>query len=94
LRSIPLEADSPSLSGLSRQPLQLNGLSLLLCLLLLQSVGLDSVKELLSTFRVLDVLDSDVDSLLHVSTVNDLVADDTDGSGGDVVDDTGFTVVV
>jgi hypothetical protein len=39
------------------------------------------------------VFDSDVDSLLHVSTVNDLVTDDSNTSGRDVVDDTGLSVV-
>lgn len=40
------------------------------------------------------MFNSQVDSLLHVSTVDNLVADDTDTSGGNVVDDTGLAVVV
>lgn len=39
------------------------------------------------------MLDPQVDTLLHVSTVDDLVADDTDSSGRDVVDDPGLSVV-
>ena len=56
-------------------------------------IALDAVEELLSALRVLDVLDSDIDSFLHVSAVDDFVADDSYSSGGDVVDDSGFTVV-
>jgi len=68
-------------------------LSLLLGLTLLGGVRLDTVQEFLSAFRVTDVLDTDVDSLLHVSAVDDLVADDSDTTLGNVVDDTGFAVV-
>jgi hypothetical protein len=39
------------------------------------------------------VLNTEVDTLLHVSTVHNLVTDDTDTSGGNVVDDTGLSVV-
>lgn len=83
----------PGLSGLDGLPLEddlftsLGGLDLLL------GVGLDSVQELLSALGVLDVLDSNVDSLLHVSTVDDLVGNDSNTSGRDVVDDTGLSVV-
>lgn len=52
-------------------------------------VPLDAVKELLSALRVSDVLHTDVYSLLDVTVTNDLVDDNTDGVGGDIVDDTG-----
>ena len=54
-------------------------------------VGLDSVEEIVSTFRVFDVLNSEVDSLLHVSVSDDLVHDNSDSSSGNVVDNTGST---
>jgi hypothetical protein len=81
------------LTGLDGLPLEDNLLSGLGGLDLLGGVGLDSVQEFLSALGVLDVFDSDVDSLLHVSTVNDLVTDDSNTSGRDVVDDTGLSVV-
>ena len=93
LGNVRLDGNGPSLPRLSWQSLELNKLSLLLCLLLLLSVNLDSVQELFSAFRVFDVLYSDIDSLFEVSTVDDFVADNTDSSGGDVVNDTGFAVV-
>lgn len=40
------------------------------------------------------MLDPQVDPLLEVTVTDDLVADDSDGTGGDVVDDSGTTVVV
>lgn len=83
----------PSLSWLDGLPLEDNLLSGLCGLNLLCGVGLDSVQEFLSALGVVNVLDSDIDSLLHVSTVDDLVADDSDTSGRDVVDDTGLSVV-
>ena len=82
-----------SLTGLDGLPLEDNLLSGLGGLDLLGGVGLDSVQEFLSALGVLDVFDSDVDSLLHVSTVDDLVTDDSNTSGRDVVDDTGLSVV-
>ncbi len=68
-------------------------LPLLLRLPLLHRVRLHSVQELLSTFGVVDVLDPEVDSFLHVTTVDNFVADHAYRSGGYIVYDAGFAVV-
>jgi hypothetical protein len=55
-------------------------------------VGLDTVEELLSALRVLDVLNTDVDPLLDVAVANDLVDNDADSVWCDVVHNTSTTI--
>lgn len=94
LRNVLTDLDNLGLSWLSWLSLQVNLLTLSLSLSLQSSVGLDSVQELSTASRVLDVLDSQVNLLLNVSVTNNLVDDDTDGSLGNVENDTSLTVVV
>ncbi|KAF7581256.1 hypothetical protein FOB63_003893 [Clavispora lusitaniae] len=94
LWNIALGGDKLSWSWSSWLSLQRDLFTLGLGFLLQGSVGLDSVQELLTTSRVLDVLDSQVDLLLDVSVTNNLVDDDTDSRLGDVENDTGLTLVV
>lgn len=93
LRHVVLRADCPGLPWPSGLSLQVDMDTLLLRRALLDSVLLYSLDELLPRARVLDVLDAGVNALLHVAVVDTLVDDDTNGGLGDVVDDTGFTVV-
>lgn len=85
--------DEVGLAGTDSLALQVNVDTLLLGLALLKSVLLDALDEVLAGAGVLDVLDADADTLLEVAVVDLLVEDDTDGGLGDVVDDTGLTVV-
>jgi hypothetical protein len=90
---VVLEADEPGVAGLRGHALHLLGLASLLGLLLLGEVGLDALEEVLTRARVADVLDANVDALLHVAVADLLLQNDTDGRLGHVVDDTGLAVV-
>jgi hypothetical protein len=85
--------DDVGLTGAKSLALQVNVDTLLLSLTLLESVLLDTLDEVLAGAGVLDVLNADADALLEVAVIDLLVEDDTDGGLGDVVDDTGLTVV-
>jgi len=78
----------------SRDSLELHSLSGLLRLYMRIVIPLNAVQELLSAFRVSDVLDTDVDSLFNVTIADNFVDDDANGVWGDIVDNTGATVVV
>ena len=51
-------------------------------------VPLDAVEELLPALRVPDVLNTDVDPLLDVTVADNLVDDNANGAGSNIVDDT------
>lgn len=85
--------DEVGLTGANGLTLQVDVDTLLLGLALLDGVLLDTLDEVLAGAGVLDVLNADADTLLEVAVVDLLVEDDTDGGLGDVVDDTGLTVV-
>ena len=67
--------------------------ALFLGVFLQQLEFLNSVQEVQSGVGVLDVLDTQVDTLWHNAVAHLLVDDDTDGMRGDVEHSTGLTVV-
>lgn len=85
--------DEVAVTGTDGLALQVDVDTLLLGLALLDGVLLDTVDELLTGAGVLDVLDADVDALLEVAVADALVQEDTDGGLGNVVDNTGLSVV-
>lgn len=67
--------------------------SVLLGLPLLLSVALNTVDKLSPALGVVDVFDANVDTLLEIAVADLLVDDNTKGGPGDVVNNTGLTVV-
>lgn len=80
-------------AGLGGLALEVEGDALLTSLDLLLGVLLHTLDEVLTGARVLNVLDADVDALLHVPVADDLVQEHADGRLGHVVDDAGLAVV-
>lgn len=93
LGEVALGADNVGVAGLDGLSLQVDVDTLLLGLALLDGVLLNTVDELLTRAGVRNVLDADVDALLEVAVADTLVDDDTNGGLGNVVHDTGLTVV-
>jgi len=93
LGSVVFHRNGAGLSGHEGLSLQVDVGSVGLGLLLEFGVGLDTADELFSRAGKGDVLDSEVDALLDVAVLDFLVDDDTDGRLGDVVDNTGLSVV-
>lgn len=71
----------------------MNVSSVLLGLSLLLSVALNTVDKLSPALGVVDVFDANVDTLLEIAVADLFVDDDTKGGPGDVVNNTGLTVV-
>jgi len=83
-----------SLPGCLGVTLQVNLLASLTSSLLGGLVGLDTLKDLLLTLGLADVLDTDVDTLLEDTSIDELVHTNTDSGLGDVENDTSTSVVV
>lgn len=94
LWQVLLGRDGACWAWLSRQTLQADLFTLLLCVPLLGCVVLDTVQEVVTALGVLDVLHSQVHPLLNLAVAHCLVDDHTNGTWGDVVYDTGSAVVV
>lgn len=90
---VVLGGDKVGRTGTSRLSLQLDkgtgglGLSTLLAVLL------DTGQKVETGLGGLDVLNADTDTLLDLTVTNGLVNNDTEGTLGDVEDDTSLTVV-
>merc|ERR1711944_284928 len=93
LWDIVLGRDGVGFTGLTGFTLKGNPLAGLIGCLLLLVVGLDTVEELLTALRVLDVLNTNVDPLGKDLSAHALVDDDADGLLGDTEHAAGLAVV-
>lgn len=93
LGDVGIHGDEVTLTGHGGLTLEVEVDTLLMGLALLLGILLDTIDEILTGTRVLDVLDPDADALLDVAVADDLVQEDTDGGLGHVVDNAGLAVV-
>ena len=93
LWSVILDRDGAGLTWHQWLSLQVDVGAVSLGLGLEGGVGLDTANELLTGTGEGDVLNAEVDTLLDVAVLDLLVDDDTDGGLGNVVNDTGLSVV-
>ena len=90
-----LVGDHVSLTGHDGHALEARGLLAAGAVLGLDGfVLLDAVEEVLAALGVTDVLDADVEALLHLAVADDLVDLNTDGVLGHVENDSSAAVVV
>ena len=94
MRNVTFGRDNSGTSWHSWLSLQDNFFTFFFSFFLSLSVGFNSVQEFLSTSGVFDMFNSQVNSLFNVSVTDNLVDNNTNGRFGDVVNNTGFTVVV
>lgn len=80
-------------SGLLGLSLQTNPYTGLLCLPSLLPILLDTFQEIVLAFAMLHMFHPDIHPLLHQSTPHPLMHNDAKGTGGDIKDDTGATVI-
>jgi len=80
-------------AGLFRSSFQLEFGVLFSCFLLELCVSFHSIQEILSALGVADMLDANVDSLLHNSVANKFVQFNSNGSGCDVPHNTSLAMV-
>ena len=93
LWDIVLGRDGVGFAGLTGLTLKGNPLAGLIGCLLLLVVGLDTVEELLTALRVLDVLNTNVDPLGKDLSAHALVDNNTDGLLSNVENTTGLAVI-
>jgi len=90
-----LGGDDIAGAGADRDTLERRALGAGLAMLLLDLlVAVNAVKEFLTALGEADVLDAQVETLLHLAVADDLVDLHTDGVLGDVENDTSAAVVV
>ena len=93
-RQVVLDVDSRGTTWLGWLSLKMNVYTVGLCSPHLLRVRLDTLHECLPALGVLDVLDTNVDTLLHVAVSHNFVDNHTNGRLGDVIHNAGLSMVV